>query len=64
MVSASAGWSQTISRGVSYGTTQAAQQTVKSQHPYQCFYRTARLLYSATYIPNPTPTTTTPAKRR
>jgi len=42
----------------------AAQQTLKSSRSYSCFYRTARLLYSATYIPNPTPTTTTPAKRR
>lgn len=40
-------------------TTQAAQQTVKSQHPYQCFYRTARLLYSVTLIPTPAATSTT-----
>jgi hypothetical protein len=36
----------------------AAQQTLKSTRSYSCFYRTARLLYSATYIPNPTPTNT------
>lgn len=36
---------------------QAAQQTVNSLRRYQCFYRTARLLYSATFIPNPKPTT-------
>jgi hypothetical protein len=36
----------------------SAQQTVKTTRSYSCFYRTARLLYSATYIPNPTPTTT------
>jgi hypothetical protein len=42
----------------------AAQQTLKTTRSYSCFYRTARLLYSASYIPNPTPTTTTPAKRR
>ena len=41
------------------GTTQAAQQTVKSQHSYQCFYRTARLLYSVTLVPTPTATSTT-----
>jgi hypothetical protein len=37
----------------------SAQQTLKTTRSYSCFYRTARLLYSATYIPNPTPTTTT-----
>jgi hypothetical protein len=37
----------------------AAQQTLKSTRSYSCFYRTARLLYSATYIPTPTPTTPT-----
>jgi hypothetical protein len=37
----------------------AAQQTLKTTRSYSCFYRTARLLYSATYIPNPTPTTPT-----
>jgi hypothetical protein len=41
------------------GTSQAAQQTVKGQHPYQCFYRTARLLYSVTVVPTPTATSTT-----
>jgi hypothetical protein len=35
----------------------AAQQRLKTTRSYSCFYRTARLLYSATYIPNPTPTT-------
>jgi hypothetical protein len=35
----------------------AAQQTLKTTRSYSCFYRTARLLYSATYIPTPTPTT-------
>lgn len=38
------------------GTTQAAQQTVGVTHSYDCFYRTARLLYSATEIPDPTTT--------
>ena len=37
----------------------AAQQTLKTTRSYSCFYRTARLLYSASYIPNPTPTNTT-----
>lgn len=34
----------------------AAQQAIGATRQYSCFYRTARLLYSATYIPNPTPT--------
>lgn len=43
------------------GTSQVAQQTVGRVHSYDCFYRTARLLYSATFIPAPKPTTK-PAK--
>lgn len=35
----------------------AAQQKLNTTRSYSCFYRTARLLYSATYVPNPTPTT-------
>lgn len=35
------------------GTSQAVQQTVKSVRQYQCVYRTARLLYSATFVANP-----------
>ena len=31
----------------------AAQQTLNSLRTYGCFYRTARLLYSATYVPKP-----------
>jgi hypothetical protein len=42
----------------------AAQQTLKTTRSYSCFYRTARLLYSATYIPNPTPTTAPTKKKR
>src|SRR3954453_18592217 len=45
------------------GTAQSAQQTVRSQHPYQCFYRTARLLYSVTLVPTATPTSTPPPKK-
>jgi hypothetical protein len=37
----------------------AAQQSLKTTRSYKCFYRTARLLYSATYIPNPAKTNTT-----
>ena len=39
----------------------AAQQTDGSLRIYGCFYRTARLLYSAHYVPDPKPTTP-PAK--
>jgi hypothetical protein len=38
------------------GTTQAAQQTPGTVRQYVCLYRTARLLYSATFVPNPVPT--------
>jgi hypothetical protein len=56
-------WRSSRSSKSCNGTTQAAQQTVKSQHPYQCFYRTARLLYSVTLVPAPAATsTTTPPK--
>jgi hypothetical protein len=39
--------------------TPATHQTVKTVRRYQCFYRTAQLLYSATFVPDPKPTTTT-----
>jgi hypothetical protein len=41
----------------------AAQETLGSLRRYGCFYRTARLLYSATVVPTPIPTSKT-AKRR
>jgi hypothetical protein len=34
----------------------STQEKLKSVTAYQCFYRTARLLYSVTYVVNPTPT--------
>ena len=34
----------------------AAHQTIGSTKTYACFYRTARLLYSATFVPDPRPT--------
>jgi len=37
----------------------AAQQTIGTTRSYGCFYRTARLLYSATFIPNAKRNTTT-----
>jgi hypothetical protein len=42
------------------GTSQAAQQKVGSLHSYDCFYRTARLLFTATFVPDPKPTSTPP----
>jgi hypothetical protein len=54
-------WRSSRSSKSCSGTTQAAQQTVKSQHPYQCFYRTARLLYSVTLVPTPAATTSAAA---
>jgi hypothetical protein len=38
------------------GTSQVAQQTAGTTTSYDCFYRTARLLYTVTFIPDPKPT--------
>jgi hypothetical protein len=35
----------------------AAHQAIGTIRSYGCFYRTARLLYSATFVPDPKPTT-------
>jgi hypothetical protein len=40
----------------------AAQQTLKSLRTYACFKRTARPVYSVTFIPDPKPTNPPPAK--
>jgi hypothetical protein len=40
----------------------AAQDVRGSARTYGCVYKTARLLYTVTYIPDPKPTTTTPKK--
>jgi hypothetical protein len=40
----------------------AAHDIKGAARTYGCVYKTARLLYSATYIPDPKPTTTTPQK--
>lgn len=40
----------------------AAQQTLKSLRTYACFKRTARPVYSVTFIPDPKPTTEAPAE--
>jgi hypothetical protein len=39
------------------GTTSSTARTVGNVREYRCFYRTARLLYSATFVPDPKPTT-------
>jgi hypothetical protein len=42
---------------------QDAAQTIRgSSRTYGCIYKTARLLYTATYIPDPKPTTPPPSK--
>ena len=38
-------------------TQRAAQQRVGGKRNYGCTYRRARLLYTATYVPDPRPTT-------
>ena len=40
----------------------AAQQTLKSLRTYGCFKRTARPVYSVTFVPDPKPTTEAPAE--
>ena len=42
----------------------AAQQTVKSLRTYACFKRTARPVYSVTFVPDPKPTSEEAAERR
>jgi hypothetical protein len=44
---------------------QDAAQTIRgSTRTYGCTYKTARLLYTVTYIPDPKPTTPPPTRRR
>ncbi len=38
------------------GTSQTAYQKVGKTHSFDCFYRTARLLFTATFVPDPKPT--------
>jgi hypothetical protein len=35
------------------GTSQTAHQKVGKTHSYDCFYRTARLLFTASFVPDP-----------
>jgi hypothetical protein len=44
------------------GTSQTAVQKVGSTGFFDCFYKTARLLFTATFVPDPTPTSTTAKK--
>ena len=44
------------------GTSQAAIQKVGATGFFDCFYKTARLLFTASFVPDPTPTSSTPAK--
>jgi len=46
------------------GQSQAAQTKIHSVTAYPCFFRTARLLYSVTYVPTPKPTNTTTTHHR
>jgi hypothetical protein len=46
------------------GTSQTAHQKVGKTHSYDCFYRTARLLYTATFVPDPKPTSKPATKQR
>jgi hypothetical protein len=41
---------------------QAAHDKLGTSRAYGCFYRTARILYSADFVPDPKPTTPPPAK--
>jgi hypothetical protein len=44
------------------GTTQAAVQKVGTTGYFDCFYKTARLLFTATFVPDPKPTSSSAAK--
>jgi hypothetical protein len=45
-------------------TQRAAQQTIGNVSTYGCTYHTARLLYTATYVPDPQPTDQAPRTPR
>jgi hypothetical protein len=46
------------------GTSQTAHQKVNKVRSYDCFYRTARLLFTASFVPDPKPTSTAATKNR
>jgi hypothetical protein len=45
------------------GTSQTAHQKVEKVRSYDCFYRTARLLFTASFVPDPKPTSAPATKR-
>ncbi|HEY4278775.1 MAG TPA: hypothetical protein VGM91_11165 [Conexibacter sp.] len=49
------GWRASRAGGCSDLLTQTAQQVVGNQAQYKCLYQTARLTYTATFIPTPQP---------
>jgi hypothetical protein len=57
-------WRSSRSKSSCNSQQSAAQQTIGGTRSYQCLFRTARLLYSVTYIPTPKPTTTTTSHHR
>ena len=57
-------WRSSRSKSNCNSQQSAAQQTIGSTRSYQCLFRTARLLYSVTYIPTPKPTTGTTTHHR
>jgi hypothetical protein len=58
-------WRSSRERGSCDDTgVQAAQQVLDGRRSYDCFYRGARLIYSATFVPDPTPTNETEQERR
>jgi hypothetical protein len=52
-------WRSSRNKSDCNGTSQTAHQKVGKVHSYDCFYRTARLLFTATFVPDPKPTSTT-----
>jgi hypothetical protein len=57
-------WRSSRSKSSCNSQQSAAQQTLGGSRSYQCLFRTARLLYSVTYIPTPKPTTSTRKRQR
>jgi hypothetical protein len=51
-------WRSSRSETDCNGTSNAAARTPGNVREYRCFYRTARLLYTATFVPDPKPTST------
>jgi hypothetical protein len=56
-------WRSSRNKNDCNGTSQTAHQKVGKVHSYDCFYRTARLLFTATFVPDPKPTSGTPTQQ-